>query len=629
MKLKFDKALSLVAISVFSVIGSVQAAPVYEIVNMEDYDLLGTLDSTRNGYALGVDANDNVVGISRGTKKLDTTDIESTVIDVADGISASEAIKYSIFLPIVANNFAFTASGNSASTPWKPEFISLSGTTIPGAKDSENKTIVNSVDTFLYGVNDQGVKVGGYTGKEKKQTYTGTLTTVDFWYYRDFEQRGLAVVGDTEYSLVPPYTTYVRPASDGVTAATVELGGTSLATDVNANNIVTGYGSTDLVSFSKTGIDTCITGSQETTNPDALPLDICVQVNQYPTTNGFRNIQYQIRPLVWDLNNLNAEGNPAVIQLDLGLTPEVDSGLVYTAQGLGINSDATVVGRSHVYRNNDTNQLYLDAAYWQKDATGAYKYHWVPMDSETFSSISYDINDDGLLVGNYRKYLNGYLRDKFFVFDTKNPEAGIVTPNDFLTEMTDLSSKPKDVNNNGQVVGFIEASYEKEKPRPKVGFLFDNNTKEFVNLNNQLQCESKGYMQDSAGNWVRHQVKVKDGSDLELTYNTDINVVEANSINDDGTIAGTAFIRKPVYQTDVNGNLILGANGLPLFQLNANNQPVTSYLPRMVVLKPTNGTACAITDAVIDQMYERKGAASFAALFMLPLLWIRRRYQQK
>jgi len=32
MKLKFDKALSLVAIGVLSVIGSAQAAPIYEIV---------------------------------------------------------------------------------------------------------------------------------------------------------------------------------------------------------------------------------------------------------------------------------------------------------------------------------------------------------------------------------------------------------------------------------------------------------------------------------------------------------------------------------------------------------------------------------------------------------------------
>ena len=45
----------------------------------------------------------------------------------------------------------------------------------------------------------------------------------------------------------------------------------------------------------------------------------------------------------------------------------------------------------------------------------------------------------------------------------------------------------------------------------------------------------------------------------------------------------------------------------------------------MVVLKPTSGEACTFTDVPEDKPYERKGAASFAWLFALPLLWLRRR----
>lgn len=37
-----------------------------------------------------------------------------------------------------------------------------------------------------------------------------------------------------------------------------------------------------------------------------------------------------------------------------------------------------------------------------------------------------------------------------------------VTPNDFAATTTDLSSKPKDINNKGQVVGYIETTYDKE-----------------------------------------------------------------------------------------------------------------------------------------------------------------------
>lgn len=93
---------------------------------------------------------------------------------------------------------------------------------------------------------------------------------------------------------------------------------------------------------------------------------------------------------------------------------------------------------------------------------------------------------------------------------------------------------------------------------------------------------------------------------------------------------GTAFIRKPSYQYDEKGNLIIGENGKPLFSLNANGQPVTAYLPRMVVLKPTtSGTACEVeeTDNSGNGKYERKGAASFAWLLLLPLVWLRRRVQ--
>ena len=66
MKSKLDKALSLVALGVLGVLHSAHAAPVYEIVNLDNYDLQGTLEGTPNGYALGVNANDELVGIDDG-----------------------------------------------------------------------------------------------------------------------------------------------------------------------------------------------------------------------------------------------------------------------------------------------------------------------------------------------------------------------------------------------------------------------------------------------------------------------------------------------------------------------------------------------------------------------------------
>ncbi|UJF23202.1 DUF3466 family protein [Shewanella sp. OMA3-2] len=628
MKLKLDRALSLVAISVLSVIGSAQAAPVYEIVNLDEatYDLRGTLTGTRAGYALGVDNNDELVGISKGKKKLNTEDIEGGIIDVEDGIAPAEQISYSIYKPIEANNFTFTAAANAAEA-WKPTFFSIAGTTAPDALDAEGKQVVNSVDSYLYGMNSSGIKVGAFSAPEQKIVYQGTLEDQDYWYIRDFELRGVAVKSNespaVELPLVPPYTTFTREANGDKPAATVELGGWSSASAVNDSNIVTGYGSTGLASFSKDRVNLCIDNyNPEAENP--LPIDICVQAEQYPVNNR-RNIQYQTRALVWDLNNIDAEGKPLVTELPLGLTPG-DSTLVFTAQGLGINSQADIVGRSHVYRNGDTNNLRQDAAFWKKDANGVYQYNWVDFkDNDILSSALYDVNDDGLMVGNYRKYIGGYLRDKFFIFDSNNTTELPITPEDFNLGLSDLSSKAKGINNKGQVVGHIEVTYDKEKPRPKAGFLYNHADKEFLNINNLLVCESKGY--EAAGDsWARRKITIQDGTGEELTYDSEFYVVEANNINEDGTIVGTAFIRKPQYQFDIFGNLIINEeNGLPYFALDGNGNPVTSYLPRMVVLKPTSGEACTYTDVPEEKPYERKGAASFAWLFALPLLWLRRR----
>jgi uncharacterized membrane protein len=631
MTLKFNKALSLVALGVLGAMGSVQAAPVYEIVNIENFDLKGTLDTTRNGYAIAVNGTNELVGLAKGTKKLAIEDIQGGIIDVEDGISPAVAITYSILTPIVANNFTFVAQENSTPSPWKPTFTSINGTTAPGTKDAANAVIINSVDSFFYGINDTGTKVGAYTGKQKTVPYVGDATNQSVWYYRDFELRALAVKNGVENAieipLLPPYTTYVRAAnpSNNIVETTVELGGMSVASAVNQNNQVTGYVSTSLASFSADRINDCIDIALDDGAVNPTPINICVQSNQYPVNNT-RNIQYQTRAYVWQLDDANAVTGT---ELPLGLTRPDGSTLVFTAQGLGINETGTVVGRSHVFRNGNTDLLYSDAAYWTKDSNGTYQYSWVKMADEVFSSIAYDVNDTGILVGSYSQYIQGYARSKFFYLDTNAPEAGIVTPDDFKVGLSDLSSKPKDINNKGQVVGYIETTFDKDKPRPKAGFLFDMNSKEFSNLNSLLTCESQGYTKDAAGNWVRNKVTITDNTGSELSYETVISVVEANSINEDGTIVGTAFISKPQYQVDSLGNLILDADGKAQFSLDGNGKPVTAFLPRMVVLKPTNsGAVCDFTTTVIEENYERKGAASFAWLFALPLLWLRRRYMK-
>ena len=105
MKLKFEKALSLVAVGVIGALQTAYAAPVYEIQNIEDYDLNGTIEATRNGYGMFVNQDEKMVGISKGKKKLEVNDEDGGVIDIEDGIPPEELVSYSINKPILANNF--------------------------------------------------------------------------------------------------------------------------------------------------------------------------------------------------------------------------------------------------------------------------------------------------------------------------------------------------------------------------------------------------------------------------------------------------------------------------------------------------------------------------------------------
>ncbi|MCG9714985.1 DUF3466 family protein [Shewanella insulae] len=612
MKLKFDRAISLVAAGVITALQTAHAAPVYEIQNIEDYDLNGTLESTINGYGMFINQQDKMVGISKGKKKLEVDDETGGAIDIEDGIPPEQLVSYSINEPIIANNFTFMADGNGAAGSWIPTFDSVFGTTHPKDTDEDQPETINSINAYYYGINNNGIKVGAYTAPEQKTEYTGETEGQEYWYYREFEERGfLKTAEGTDVALVPPYTVYTKDDTD------VVVGGVSVATAINDNNLITGYASTELAKSSESRVDSCIDG-------ETYPIDVCLQKDQYPDGNNVRRILYQTRAFVWQFDGTDVTPT----ELPLGLESTSDS--VFTAQGLGVSSQGVVAGRSHVYRNNDKDKLAFDAAYWKKDAQGDYQHHWVKMTNDQLSSVAYDINDNGILVGSYRRYIEGYQRDKFFYLDTNAEDPAFVTPNDFYEVMSDRSSRPRDINNKDQVVGFVEVTAEKEKPRMKGAFLYDKASDEFSVIDDLLVCESKGYIKDDAGKWTRNQVEVVDGDGKVLFYDSEIRIVEANSINDDGTIVGTAFIRKPSYQFDEDGNLVIGENGKPLFSLNADGQPVTAYIPRMVVLKPTSsGGACEVEDSDNsgNGHYERKGAASFAWLFLLPLVWLRRRFQ--
>lgn len=235
MKLKFDRAISLVAVGVITALQTAHAAPVYEIQNIQDYDLNGTLESTINGYGMFVNQQDKMVGISKGKKKLEVDDETGGAIDIEDGIPPEQLVSYSINAPIIANNFTFSADGNGASGSWIPTFDSVFGTTHPKDTDEDQPETINSINAYYYGINNNGIKVGTYTAPEQKTEFTGERNDSnqdqEYWYYREFEERGfLKTAEGTDIALVPPYTVYSKDDTD------VVVGGVSVAAAINDNN---------------------------------------------------------------------------------------------------------------------------------------------------------------------------------------------------------------------------------------------------------------------------------------------------------------------------------------------------------------------------------------------------------
>ena len=640
MKVPLDKALSLVAISVLSVISAPASASitdvVYQIENLDkNFDLKGTLEGTRNGYGMGVADVANVgelVGISKGRTVL-------TEGDIAEGILPEESVSFSVDSPIIANNFAFFAKGNGTEGNWLPEFDSINGTKPPKETNPDDPKTINSVDTLYYGVNADGTKVGTMTGVQKTIPVNCTSDNADCKYYRDFEIRGVAKLVSTptttglEIPLLPPYVTYIKEGQKDTL-----IGGTSEAKAINKTKneqgkniwLVVGSASTGITKTAADVIDACYADGA------TLPVDICVQANQFPTSFG-SPISYQTKAYVWQIDAANPNGTTIDTALPLGFTPlATEDRDIIKAQAFAVSNNANIndvkiAGRSVTKESYDNGTGKQFAAWWnrQADANGdfQYVYHQVPMpNSDYLESLAYGINDSGLLVGRYKSYIKSYIRSKFFTFDTTTENATIDTPTDF-NHFPDASSIPRAVNNAGLVVGSIETTADKDIPRQKTAFLFDNSDKEFVDLNKHLTCNSKGYEPDGNNGWKRHPVTVSDGSGSH-TYLSEIKLADANSISNDGTIVGTALIRKPKYKTDANGRLELDVNGKPQFELNGNGEPLTQLIPRAVVLKPVSGEmACTVVDPDdVDAPFVRKGGAGLSWLVLLPLVWFRKRF---
>ncbi|SDJ70168.1 Protein of unknown function [Ferrimonas sediminum] len=611
----------------------------YEIVNLDEMFSLSSsqLPATRNGYGGDINNQGVVLGIAQGVNDTSGVEDDGIIGEVEDVIFPTvDALSPDISRAFQGNNFAYEINEGNG---WTAIHSPINNQSAPD--DTENDA---TSDAFYFGIKADGdVRVGRTSGTQSKVA-DPTPDEGDedpFFYVRDFDARGVVQSGGNETQLVPPYTEYTSEVSG---SSTVDIGGYSVAAAVNSLDQVAGYVGTTLASGSEDVIDSCWNVFLE--NPTtANPMDVCIQAQQNSGT-----VQYQVRPAVWQLDP--ATGAATLTKtLDLPFTPLDSDTTVYTAMGLGINAAGVVVGESN--QRNDSNNLmsYRWAQIWMPDGTivSPSKLNIEGLRGSTATAI----NDNGIAVGTVQRYISGYPRTKFWVYDVNSDEEYYTEPSDFNPGgQTDLSSLAKDINSNGLVVGNIEVDVQAQLPRRRNAFVYDyaadqaGDSNAFVNLNNLLTCNSRGYVADENGSvvddegnrWSKFMITDDTTFAQSITYEADFTIVEANGVNDNGDIVGTALVQLPRVKVE-DGKVVTEEVTDPetgetvtkiVIETDGFGKPITDQLPRPVVMRANGGaSSCTIpleTDG--DSTPNERSGASLPlgwVLALLPLAWFRRR----
>ena len=400
-----------------------------------------------------------------------------------------------------------------------------------------------STTTSVRGLNDAGYSVGVEQGGFYKLPYTPESGTEITYVLNDFHSRGFAQVNDKVVELLPPLTI---------------AGGLSDAFDINVNNQVVGYGTTELVSEAfQTGVDGC---ADETLRGD-VPLESCLRSYNITLAGSITQIA-QRRGLIWQLDD--AGNIISTKELGILLSLEEDDSRVFSSRAVAINDNGIAVGESpNLYK--ETTFLTTAAAIYIDDQVSTINY-----DADVLSSTATDINNQDLVTGYISKRINGYTRKKFFIHDINTDVT--TYPNDFFLGSSSVATS---INNNGMVVGYAEIESSITSRRNE-GFLYDNNAKTFTALGNLIACDSPYKIQ------------------------------QANGINDNNEIVATAVKKGPAY--NIKGEKVLDADGVE----------IETDIIVAVKLLPIDGGQVDKCDVVDTDNRDRQGASlSWLLLFSL------------
>lgn len=596
-------------------------AVVYEIENLDaNFNINGTIEGSRSGFGITLNDQGKIIGGASGrfaplVSEEDREAVMQTNIDAIVGTQASvDSPTPDPKRKPESNNFVFVFDDVML-----PSYMSL-------LEDSDPADTVGTTDDFIFGINGSGTMVGtssspAYQIPDPDQSEDNDDRDEAFWA-SDYDQRALFVENGVVTTIEPPFSTY---------------GGQSGILAINDNGLAVGYASTGVEKFSNDNIDDrCLDDWV-----DEIPLAVCTGGFSYEGS-GLNPTRFYLDAYQWQITD-----GEVVSSKNLGkIAHPIDEDDVreYNSIATDVNNAGIAVGRSQAFRDGEEkiSARFRVATVFRDGEIIDLMDH---SDNDWISSVALGINDNNLVVGTVQKNFSGFFRDKFFIYDLAANDQVLTFPRDVNDDKeTDLATVANDINNQNMVVGSIEIDSDLvDDQRRTHGFLYQHSDQSFTDLNDLLNCRSKGFVDDGSGSFSKHVYNLSGGNGQSVTYEADIAIVDANKINEDGSIIATALMRLPKLKTqwvDEDGNVVestdsdahhqviaTDSEGRPIFAEDIDGTVVTEQLPRAIVLRPTSDSVCDIQDKNSGvTKVERSGAPfGFGLLLVACFGWLGRR----
>ncbi|RUO72989.1 DUF3466 family protein [Idiomarina ramblicola] len=511
------KSFTLKTLTV-AIVSTISLSAVADKYQVEE---IPTADNFRNSFAQDINAQEFIVGVSRlpTDVEIDLTKVSTNILRNA-GITDVEEVET---LTQEQREYITRQLANEANSNAQQQRVGVNGayyfdTTTQSIEPfpANEDQLADSTDSYFYSINNQNSAVGfssapfslieySYTdgdGEEQNREY----------FVSDFITRGVWYNNGETASITPPETEY--------------LGGESALFDINESGLAAGYASIDVSPRAEERIASCAPEDEEVIV--TTPFQVCAwniwfelktagATNIEPYYNPYfggsrsnfsaRRSIYDIRGFLWQL-----DANGEVISgQELGtLEPrDEEDERDFSSYAFAVNNNDIAVGQSWTY-HSQRGAIRMPAVFINGDAVA------VSEEDKYFWGAANDINDNNVTVGYLVENLSGTLRNTGFIYDIDADELTPV-PGFFTGSSTIVHS----INNNGMAVGTGEIEATLSNVRQRVGFAYDStdDAAEFINLNDAISCESP------------------------------YNIVEANSINDNGVILATA-LKQEEYQDE-------------------------------------------------------------------------------